>query len=138
MLFRSDKAGLASNSGCPVVEEKTIKRLEYAAKAIQFEVGKDIIKPISFSKLDDIVKVLKEYTDYNILVDGHTDNMGKPENNQLLSEKRAAAVKNYFISRGIVESRITATGFGASKPLIPNTSTANKTQNRRVEISLKL
>jgi outer membrane protein OmpA-like peptidoglycan-associated protein len=130
--------GLATNEGCPVIEAQVIKKLNFAAQAIQFEVGKDIIKPISFKQLDEVVKILNEYADYNLNIDGHTDNTGKAASNQALSEKRANAVKNYFVQKGIDEARLTATGYGDSKPLAPNTSAANKAKNRRVEMSMKI
>ena len=133
-----DRVGPIENAGCPVISKQVITRLNFAAQAIQFEVNKDVVKPISFNQLNEVVKILNEFPDYQLIVDGHTDNTGKAESNQVLSEKRAAAIKNYFIAKGIEESRMTATGYGFSKPLVPNTSAANKAKNRRVEMNMKL
>jgi outer membrane protein OmpA-like peptidoglycan-associated protein len=133
-----DRPGPVDNDGCPRVSEVVVKKLNFAAKAIQFEVGKDILRPISFKQLDEVVKILNEYGDYQIIIDGHTDNTGKADKNQLLSDKRAAAVKNYFIKKGIDESRMISTGYGDTKPLIENNSVANKAKNRRVELNMKL
>ena len=133
-----DRVGPMDNAGCPVITKQILNRLSFAAQAIQFEVGKDVIKPVSFSQLDDVVKILSEYSDYQLLIDGHTDNTGTAEKNQVLSESRAAAVKKYFTDKGIEQSRLIATGYGFEKPLVPNTNAANKAKNRRVELNMKL
>jgi outer membrane protein OmpA-like peptidoglycan-associated protein len=133
-----DRPGPVDNAGCPKVAEVVKKKLAYAAKAIQFEVGKDVIRAVSFAQLDEVVKILNEYTDYEMLIEGHTDNTGKVDKNQLLSQKRAEAVKKYFMQKGIDASRMTATGFGDTKPLATNTTAINKAKNRRVELNLKL
>jgi outer membrane protein OmpA-like peptidoglycan-associated protein len=133
-----DKPGPISNEGCPVIATQVIKKLNYAAQAIQFQTGKDILKPTSFKQLNEVVKILNEYTDYNINIEGHTDNVGNIAKNKTLSEKRAAAVKKYFISKGISAERLIDAGFGDTKPLVPNTTAANKAKNRRVEMTLKL
>jgi outer membrane protein OmpA-like peptidoglycan-associated protein len=133
-----DRPGPIENAGCPIIAAAVIKKLDFAAKAIQFETGKDLIRKVSYSQLDQVVKILNEYADYQIAIDGHTDNTGKPEKNQVLSEKRANAVKNYFASKGIETNRMTVTGYGDTKPLVKNTSLINKTKNRRVELAMKL
>jgi outer membrane protein OmpA-like peptidoglycan-associated protein len=133
-----DKPGPVDNDGCPRVSEVVTKKLNFAAQGIQFEVGKDIIRPISFKQLDEVVKILNEYGDYTLIIDGHTDNTGKADKNQTLSEKRADAVKNYFIKKGINASRMIATGYGDTKPLVENNSVTNKAKNRRVELNMKL
>jgi outer membrane protein OmpA-like peptidoglycan-associated protein len=133
-----DKPGPIDNDGCPRVTEKILKRLEFAAQAIQFETGKAIIKKTSYKQLDEVVKILNEYGDYQLVIDGHTDNTGKADKNQILSEARATAVKTYFEQKGITADRMIATGYGATKPLVPNTTTTAKVKNRRVELDLKL
>ena len=133
-----DRPGTFENSGCPEITKQVLTRLNFAAQSIQFEVNKDVIKAPSFMQLDEVVKILNEYPDYQLIVDGHTDNTGTPEKNQVLSEKRAAAVKNYFVGKGIEQNRIVATGFGLTKPIVPNTSLINKAKNRRVELNMKL
>jgi outer membrane protein OmpA-like peptidoglycan-associated protein len=133
-----DRPGIKENFGCPKVEAAVSKKLEFAAKAIQFEVGKDIIRTISFKKLDEVVAILKEYPEYSLTIDGHTDNTGKPEKNKTLSENRANAVKAYFVKKGIDAARLNTNGYGDNKPLVPNTTLANKTKNRRVELKMEL
>ncbi len=133
-----DRPGPIDNEGCPRVSEIVVKKLNFAAKGIQFEVNKDVIRPISFTQLDEVVKILNEYPDYQLTIDGHTDNSGKVDKNQILSEKRALSVKNYFIKKGIDENRLVAAGYGDTKPLVENNSIANKAKNRRVELNMKL
>jgi outer membrane protein OmpA-like peptidoglycan-associated protein len=80
---------------------------------------------------------MKENPDYILTINGHTDNVGKPESNLLLSEKRALAVKNHLIKEGVDAERLTAQGFGDTQPLVENTTSANKTKNRRVEFVVR-
>jgi outer membrane protein OmpA-like peptidoglycan-associated protein len=101
-------------------------------------VGKAVIRQVSFTQLDEVVKILNEYTDYNLTVAGHTDNSGTIGKNQILSEQRAAAIKTYFVSKGFDAARIETAGYGDTKPLMPNTNAKNKAINRRVELNLKL
>ena len=123
--------------GCPKVKETVKKIFEKALQGIQFESGKDVIKTTSYPVLNEIVQAMEENPYYMLEINGHTDNVGKPESNQLLSEKRANAVKKYLENKGISENRITARGFGDTKPVVPNTTAANKAQNRRVEFIVK-
>ncbi|MFZ1634112.1 MAG: OmpA family protein, partial [Chitinophagales bacterium] len=69
-------------------------------------------------------------------IEGHTDDQGEDKMNQELSDKRAAAVRKYFVSKGIAESRLTSIGYGESKPIADNKTSAGRAQNRRVEIKL--
>ncbi len=133
-----DKPGTAENNGCPKVAEAIIKKLNFAAKAIQFQMGKDVLTAASFAQLNEVVKIINEYPDYILTIDGHTDNVGKKEKNQLLSKARANTVLNYFTKKGIATERIVATGFGDTKPFVENTTPANKAKNRRVELGMKL
>ena len=121
--------------GCPPMEMTYNEKLfEEARHGIQFETGKDEIKTSSFPVLDQIAEEMKEKPQALLQINGHTDNVGSPKfNNQALSERRAAAVKNYLVKKGIAADRITTQGFGDTKPLVPNTTDENKALNRRVE-----
>jgi outer membrane protein OmpA-like peptidoglycan-associated protein len=68
-----------------------------------------------------------------IEIQGHTDNVGKDEDNRILSEKRAENVKKYIETKGIATTRISAKGYGASKPIADNGTVAGKAKNRRTE-----
>jgi len=126
-------AGVASNHGCPEVKKEVRTLFQKALQGIQFESAKDLIKKSSNTILDQIAKVLVANPTYLIEVQGHTDNVGKPALNQALSEKRANAVRNYLIAKGVEEKRITAKGYGDTKPVASNKTTQGKAKNRRVE-----
>ena len=125
-------------SGCPEVKVVVIKRLQTIASAINFETGKATLKASSFPKLDELANILKEYSDYNLRMGGHTDNVGDDNANFLLSQARMDAVKNYLVSKGISLSRIEATGYGETKPIASNNTAEGKMQNRRVELEMFL
>jgi outer membrane protein OmpA-like peptidoglycan-associated protein len=133
-----DVPGTQANNGCPEVKEEVKKRLAFAATAIQFETGKANIKKVSYKLLDEIVNILNEYPDYMMTINGHTDNVGKPAKNLELSKNRAASVKNYFVSKGIGESRIATDGHGDTQPKASNKTAKGRAQNRRVDMDLKL
>jgi OOP family OmpA-OmpF porin len=130
------EAGTKANKGCPAVKEEVIKQLEFAAKSIQFESGSAVIKTASFKELDKIVTILKEWKNYNAKVSGHTDSQGSDESNLLLSQKRAQAVADYFISKGIAAERVESFGFGETQPIADNNTAAGRQENRRVGIDL--
>lgn len=126
-------AGVVSNKGCPEIKKEVRQLFQKALQGIQFETAKWIIKPVSFKILDDVAKVLAENPSYLVEIQGHTDNVGKKLANQTLSENRAKAVREYLIKKGIDEKRMTSNGYGDNKPVLPNTTAANKAKNRRVE-----
>jgi OOP family OmpA-OmpF porin len=103
---------------------------------IQFETGSSIIKPESYSELDEILKSSVVAENLKVGVYGHTDNVGNADSNQKLSEDRANAVKSYLISKGLLTGRIEAKGFGQSKPIADNKTVEGKAKNRRVQIVL--
>lgn len=130
-------AGLAANNGCPEVkiDEKSKQIFQQAMSGIQFESGKDVIKKTSFPILDNVVTVLKSNPDWNVEVQGHTDNVGNADKNKSLSEKRAIAVKNYLTSKGVA-NLLKANGYGQERPIADNKTTAGKAKNRRVEFNV--
>lgn len=131
-------AGTVANSGCPEVSVEVKKRLAFAATAIQFETGKATIKKTSNKILDEIVKILNDYPDYNMSIEGHSDNVGNAAKNMQLSKDRANSVKNYFVAKGIATERLSADGFGDTKPVASNKTAAGRAKNRRVAMDLKL
>ncbi|MDR1683597.1 MAG: OmpA family protein [Candidatus Symbiothrix sp.] len=104
---------------------------------IQFQSGKATIKATSNPILNQIVKVMQDNSDYYLTISGHTDNVGKPESNQKLSEERAAAVKTYLVDHGIAANRLTSLGFGDTQPIESNKTAAGRAKNRRVDIEVK-
>jgi OOP family OmpA-OmpF porin len=106
--------------------------LKEAFNNLDFEFNKAIIKPASFASLDELSEVLNK-VNWNLILSGHTDNVGSEDFNLKLSSKRAEAVKNYLINKGIAAERITAKGFGETMPIAPNDTEENRAINRRVE-----
>jgi len=105
--------------------------------AVLFDTNSAVLKPASMTTLDQMADVMKRYPDSDILVKGHTDNRGTEQYNQDLSERRAKAVKNYLILRGVAEGRMTAIGFGLTMPVADNATSEGRQKNRRVEIEIK-
>ncbi len=102
-----------------------------------FESDKSEILSVSYTSLDEILVLLNKQANISIQLLGHTDNVGKEEDNLILSEERAKAVANYLIAKGIDPKRIDAKGYGSTKPLFPNDSEENREKNRRVEFIIK-
>lgn len=132
----------SSVGACPnwsgSVEKQLTKEMEEFGRArvygINFDTDSDGIKDESKPTLDKIVAMLKAKPDWKITIEGHTDSTSAPQHNQDLSERRAAAVKNYLHAAGIDGSRLTTAGFGATKPVVSNDSELGRAQNRRVEL----
>ena len=101
---------------------------------INFDFNSDKIRDESRPTLDKVVSILKAHSEWRVLIEGHTDNIGGESFNQGLSERRAAAVKNYFTSAGIAAARLSSAGLGLSHPVAANDSEAGRAQNRRVEL----
>ncbi|NLA23530.1 MAG: OmpA family protein, partial [Bacteroidales bacterium] len=131
-----DVPGIPENRGCPEVKEETKKVFEQALTGIQFETGKDVIKRASFPILDKVVKVMEENPEYSLNICGHTDNIGNPDKNMDLSDRRAKSVKQYLIDKGIEEKRMNAEGFGDTKPVEDNKTSQGRAKNRRVEFKV--
>ena len=100
---------------------------------IFFDTGKSELRPESGPELDRLVTTLNESPKMVIEVRGHTDNTGSNEINAKLSQDRAEAVREYFVSKGIEPDRIASKGFGESKPVATNDTDEGRQQNRRVE-----
>ena len=131
-----NEKGPASNFGCPVISEEIIKRVNVAAKNVFFATASDKLLKQSFKRLDDVVTILNENPTFKVQIDGHTDAQGKDEYNLDLSNKRAASVKAYLVSKGIAEGRLNSTGYGETKPVADNNTAKGRAQNRRVEMTL--
>lgn len=126
--------GTIANKGCPeITKEEAIKITEIAGKLF-FENNSAKLKVASLVQLDDLIAILKKYETANLLIGGHTDSKGTDAFNLNLSQKRTESVKTYLIEKGILESRITATGYGEAEPIADNASALGRAKNRRVEL----
>ena len=128
-----DRAGPASNQGCPEIKAEQKKILNEATKYINFDFNKSTLKPTSFPRLDQMVQILNEYPDYSLSIAGHTDSKGDDNYNLKLSYERAAAARTYMLSKGIPAERIEARGYGETKPVADNATAAGQALNRRVD-----
>ncbi len=103
---------------------------------INFETGSAKLTEDSKYELDNLVTALNTYPGMSIAIAGHTDNVGEPGANMLLSVERANAVANYLITRGVSGSRLKASGYGDTKPAVPNDTPENQAKNRRTEFTI--
>jgi outer membrane protein OmpA-like peptidoglycan-associated protein len=131
-----DVFGVAENKGCPKLEKKEIETLKYAFENLEFETGKDIIRKHSYPSLSGLAELLVKKESYGLLIEGHTDNVGTDENNLILSQKRANAVKNYLIAHGVEGSKLQSFGYGESRPIADNDTPEGRQKNRRVEMKI--
>ncbi len=100
---------------------------------VYFETNKYNISSNSKLALDKLQKIFAEYPETNILIEGHTDDVGTAEYNMGLSERRAQAVGDYLKAAGISPSRLIVKWYGESQPKVENNSDANRALNRRVQ-----
>jgi outer membrane protein OmpA-like peptidoglycan-associated protein len=105
--------------------------------SVLFATGKSELMPTAAKRLDDVVAALKD-DPRQLTVIGHTDSVGSDENNMTLSRKRAEAVRNYLITHGLPENRITAEGEGETRPIADNKTADGRANNRRVEVIVNL
>lgn len=143
--------GPATNNGCPVIEKVEIKPepikniptkeeqeiINKVFKNLEFETGKSVIRKSSYESLDELVNLLQRKPAYKLLVEGHTDNVGAASYNMKLSKNRAEAVKKYITDKGIDGVRITAIGYGLTKPVVSNKTAEGRQRNRRVEFTIQ-
>ncbi len=136
-----DLVGPASNGGCPITAAPTLTKVEEkiiftAVSDLQFESGKSVIKAYSFDSLDELAALMVKRPELTLILSGHTDNVGVPAKNKVLSRKRAEAVKAYLEDAGVDGSRIAAVGYGSSKPIASNKTPQGRQKNRRVEFKV--
>lgn len=136
-----DEPGPADLQGCPPPEEEAEVVLESERirinNQILFEFGSDRIDPRSYKLLDEVAAVLEKNKDVGpVIIEGHTDNVGSRAYNLDLSKRRAKAVENYLIGKGIDPRRLRSDGFGFDRPVAPNDTPLNRAKNRRTEFKL--
>ncbi len=103
---------------------------------IEFAFDSARLTPRAFPILNRVAELLKKYSAYHVLIEGHTDDIGEEEYNLTLSEERAGSVRNYLTGKGIEKTRLDFRGMGETAPFLPNTNTENRRRNRRVEFLL--
>jgi outer membrane protein OmpA-like peptidoglycan-associated protein len=131
-----DLPGVATNNGCPEITAEVKKRIEVAAKNIFFATGSVKLLAKSFKSLDDVAKLMTEDANLRMDIEGHTDNTGQADKNQVLSENRAQSVYDYLVKKGVDANRLKSAGYGQDQPIADNKTAAGRTKNRRVELKL--
>ncbi|NML23914.1 OmpA family protein [Pseudoflavitalea sp. G-6-1-2] len=129
-------AGPKSNKGCPELKKELIDKVNYVAKQIFFDKASDRLTAPSMRALEEVVNIMNNNPHLVMAIDGHSDNTGNAQKNLNLSAKRANAVKQYLVQKGISHLRLDASGFGQSKPIADNNTEAGRAKNRRVELRL--
>lgn len=125
-----------SGSGVRVVRDGDKLRLDIPAQ-MTFDINRADIRSSLYPVFNDIAKVLRDYPKTMLVIAGHTDDTGPYQYNMNLSQSRADAVKNYLVAQNVQAVRIETQGYGPNYPLVPNSSEANRAQNRRVEIHIE-
>ena len=110
-------------------------KVSYTADAL-FDFDKSVLKPAAKTSLDNLVGQIKSLALEVVIATGHTDSVGTDAYNQKLSVRRATAVKNYLVSKGIDANRIQIEGKGESQPVADNKTSAGRAKNRRVQIEV--
>jgi outer membrane protein OmpA-like peptidoglycan-associated protein len=113
------------------------KILVHFESDLLFDVNSAILSPSSRTSLDMAAEAFIEQPKTAIIAQGHTDSSGSEEYNQKLSERRAQAVTNYLIGKGVDASRLIAVGYGEGHPVADNDTAEGKSRNRRVDLLLK-
>jgi outer membrane protein OmpA-like peptidoglycan-associated protein len=109
---------------------------DFVLENVYFDTGKSSLKPNSFKALNDLVEILKIKNTMFVEIQGHTDNVGKDEENMKLSQDRADEVRKYLVSKGIEAARVTSKGYGPTQPVADNGTDAGKAKNRRTSLKV--
>jgi len=101
---------------------------------VLFDTAKYSLRPAAREKLAKVAGIISGHPGLKLEIEGHTDNVGGDDYNQKLSEQRGGAVRDYLTQQGISSASVTAEGFGETKPVVSNDTSAGRQQNRRVEL----
>lgn len=132
-----DRQAAALKTSMPEAEVVRDGENVYVAlpSGILFDTGKDALKSSAKESLARGAAALKS-SETNIIIQGHTDSTGSDVTNQPLTQRRANNVRDFLAANGVPTSRITAIGYGSSRPAVPNDTAENRTLNRRVQLEI--
>jgi outer membrane protein OmpA-like peptidoglycan-associated protein len=114
------------------------KNPKFSIDAIYFDTAKHSLKPSSVARIDEIVKAIQHYKPVSVFIEGGADARGSHPYNFALSDRRANAIKQALIERGISENLLFTKGYGKTQPVAPNHNKEGRRLNRRVDITLNL
>lgn len=135
-LFTTSLKPFDGNKDLQIKLQKLIVKKVFVLENIQFEFDKSRLTEASLPILNNTVITMLNNPELKIEISGHTCNMGPAAYNQGLSERRAKAVYDYLISKGVDASRMTYKGYGLTRPMVSNDTLAGKIKNRRVEFKV--
>ena len=138
LLYETTPVIVQANPPAPPPPAPPPKEPIVVRDAIHFDTNRDTIKQESFATLDDVVNQIKAHPELiKIRVEGHTDNIGKRDDNLSLSRRRAIAVREYLITKGGIEAeRLLAEGYGPDNPIANNDTETGRAKNRRVAFTV--
>ena len=123
-----------------IIKDIKLKKIEIGSKVVLrnifFDTGKSILRKESTSELERLYKLLIDVPTLKIEISGHTDNVGSAKMNQGLSERRAKAVVDFLVKKGIEASRLTYKGYGFEQPMATNDTDEGRQLNRRTEFKI--
>ncbi len=128
--------GYRPNKGCPEINPAVRRALDVIFENLIFATNSANIDATSLDDLDVLVDIMKDDPNLKLSIEGHTDNRGDSQYNLELSRLRAEAVKQYLVDRGIAAGRITAIGYGQTRPVASNETVQGRLKNRRVELKV--
>jgi outer membrane protein OmpA-like peptidoglycan-associated protein len=132
---RDMREALAKSEAAAVTREGNLLAVTFKGD-VTFDTNSTVVRPGLYSELNRVAGVLSQYPQTLVRVEGHTDSVGTNEYNQDLSVRRAMAVKNLLVQRGIADSRIDSVGYGETMPVATNENETGRQRNRRVEIKI--
>jgi len=116
---------------------KKLKKVQNEKGPIKFKTGKSEVDPACDRTMTAIAAIMADYPGFHVQVDGHTDNIGNPDANRKLSQDRAEAVVKYLVAKnGVDGKRLSAKGFGDTKPIADNKTKKGQARNRRVDFTV--
>ncbi len=127
-------SALVDSDGC----QKVLSKTESVNLKINFDTNKDIVKAEYYSEVEQIAKFMTQYAGTVVVIEGHSDSVGKASYNEDLSSRRATSVANLLIEKyGVAARRVASQGFGETKPVADNNTAEGRSENRRVVAVIK-
>jgi outer membrane protein OmpA-like peptidoglycan-associated protein len=140
-LFHSENFNLPKGSAYNMINKDIqLKNIDIGSKIalrnVFFDTGRAEVKIDSYPELDRLIQLMTDVPSLKIELSGHTDNVGGKAANESLSQRRADAVRQYLVSRSVDGNRVTAKGYGSSRPVDSNATKEGRANNRRTEFEI--